>query len=87
MTGLPKERELELRPAELPRKRDVLAGRLESARAERHRLEDEMHEYGAADIAELRKLVVDAELDLALVTANHEAALDRAEAVLEAASR
>lgn len=77
-------RELEVRHQTLSRQRDVLAGRLEAAKAERVRLEDQMHEYGAASVEELRALLATAELDLGTVQANAEAALDRAEAVLEA---
>lgn len=77
--------ELERRHQNLTRERDVLAGRLEAAKAERARLEEEMRAYGAENIEELRRLVAEAETHLGETGLRVTAAHDQAEAIFRAA--
>lgn len=72
--------ELAQRHAQLTRQRDILAGRLESATAERSKFEEQMREYGAENLEELR--VKAAEADAAYM-----AAADEAERLLDEAEK
>lgn len=75
-------RALEQRHQALSRQRDVLAGRLEAAQAERSRYEQQMREYGATSIDELRVLVATADADAEEKAGNARAALEEAKRIL-----
>lgn len=66
------------RHANLTRQRDVLAGRLEAAKAEREKFEAQMREYGAETIEELRVKAAEADAEYAKAAAEAARLLDAA---------
>ena len=70
--------EIAQRHAALTRQRDVLAGRLEAAKAERAKLESEMRAYGAETIEELRVKAAEADAEFEKAAAEAVRLLDAA---------